>query len=66
MDDGTIVVVGMSGTVLVSSDGGESFDLVQQSNRKALMQVLPAGDGSLLLFGEAGAVKLAREDYVQQ
>ncbi len=56
LDDGRVVIVGMAGTVLVGTPEG-GFELKQQDDRKAIVQVLP-GDGSLLLFGEAGAVKI--------
>lgn len=61
--DGTVVVVGMSGTVLISDDGGASFYLVQREDRKALTQVLPGDGEDVLIFGEAGPVRLAAEDY---
>jgi photosystem II stability/assembly factor-like uncharacterized protein len=56
LEDGRIVIVGMAGTLLVGSPE-TGFELRQQEDRKAIVQVLPA-DGSLLLFGEAGAVKI--------
>lgn len=65
MSDGTIVIVGMSGTLLVSQDGGQSFRLIQREDRKAITRALKGPEGSLLLFGEMGAVKLPREAYLR-
>ncbi len=56
LDDGQVILVGMAGTLLVGTAAG-GFELVQQEDRKAIVQVL-SQNGSLLLFGEAGAVKI--------
>jgi photosystem II stability/assembly factor-like uncharacterized protein len=56
LDNGRVVLVGMAGTLLVGTAAG-GFELVQQEDRKAIVQVLTQ-NGSLLLFGEAGAVKI--------
>ena len=56
LDNGRVILVGMAGTLLVGTTAG-GFELVQQEDRKAIVQVLTQ-NGSLLLFGEAGAVKI--------
>ena len=56
LDDGQVVLVGMAGTLLVGTTAG-GFELIQQEDRKAIVQVLKQ-NGSLVLFGEAGAVKV--------
>jgi hypothetical protein len=43
----------------VSRDGGRSFRLLQQADRKAIAAVLPAADGSLVVAGEGGLRRLA-------
>ena len=54
LPDGRIVVVGLAGTVLVSTDGGRAFTLRQQSSRAGIQSVVDAGGGQLLLTGEFG------------
>lgn len=49
-----IVLVGLSGTVLVSDDGGGSFELYDQQDREALVAALPAGGPDLVTIGEFG------------
>lgn len=51
--DGRIVIVGLSGTVLVS-DGERRFRLVQQEDRKGIAAVLATKEGALITAGEAG------------
>ncbi len=48
----------MAGVVLVSRDGGRSFVLHQQEDRKALSAVAPSGDGALIVAGEGGVRRL--------
>ncbi|MEO1574860.1 MAG: YCF48-related protein, partial [Pseudomonadota bacterium] len=60
--DGTIVIVGMAGVILESSDG-QSFTLYRQSDRKGAMAALPADGGATVLVGEAGVNRLSREAY---
>jgi photosystem II stability/assembly factor-like uncharacterized protein len=43
----------------VSSDGGRTFALTQQDDRKALSAVVPSGDGALIVAGESGVRRLA-------
>lgn len=54
-----IAVVGLSGTVLTSEDG-EQFTLAQQSDRKGLSAVLPAGASALITVGEGGVKRIPR------
>lgn len=53
---GAVVVVGLGGTVLTSTDAGASFDLTQRRNREALAGLVFAANGTLVLLGEAGAI----------
>jgi photosystem II stability/assembly factor-like uncharacterized protein len=53
--DGTLVLAGLSGTVLVSRDNGESFAPLPSGSTKALSAPLPGAPNTLLLMGEAGA-----------
>ena len=57
--DGTVVIVGLAGTVLVSDDGGETFRLHQEADRKGFAAVAPAADG-VVIVGEAGVRMLSR------
>jgi len=52
---GAIAIVGLSGVVLVSRDGGHSFALLQQADRMGLSAVLTAGDERVAVVGEDGA-----------
>ena len=45
--------------ILVSHDGGRSFALTQQDDRKAISRLLPSGDGALIVAGEGGVRRLA-------
>jgi photosystem II stability/assembly factor-like uncharacterized protein len=49
-----VAIVGLSGALLLSRDGGETFTLQQQADRKGLSAVLPIGATELLTVGEAG------------
>ena len=53
---GAVVVVGLGGTVLTSTDAGASFDLTQRRNREALAGLVFAANGTLVLLGEIGAI----------
>ena len=44
--------------ILVSHDGGRSFTLTQQDDRKAIAAVVPSGDGALIVAGEGGVRRL--------
>ncbi|WP_225314855.1 WD40/YVTN/BNR-like repeat-containing protein [Marinobacter confluentis] len=56
-EDGRITLVGNSGAVLMSSDGGESFRPYFRDDREGVMDVVPLPGTDLLIFGEGG-VKL--------
>ncbi len=58
--DRGVAVVGLSGVVLVSRDGGRTFILLQQDDRKGLAAVREVEDETLIAVGEAG-VKAIRE-----
>jgi photosystem II stability/assembly factor-like uncharacterized protein len=55
LDAGAVAIVGLSGVVLVSRDGGRSFALLQQADRAGLSAVVAAGDDRLAVVGEDGA-----------
>jgi photosystem II stability/assembly factor-like uncharacterized protein len=50
-----VAIVGLSGVMLVSHDGGHSFTLLQQADRAGLSGVLSLGDERLAVVGENGA-----------
>ena len=50
----TVVIVGLSGTVLVSKDGGHEFFLSNRRDRLGLANVAELSGGRLLTVGEAG------------
>ncbi|TLY62023.1 MAG: hypothetical protein E6K52_06505 [Gammaproteobacteria bacterium] len=62
--DGAVAIVGLSGVVLVSHDGGKSFALLQQDDRKGLSAALAPNADTLVTVGEAGA-RLIRLDRVR-
>jgi photosystem II stability/assembly factor-like uncharacterized protein len=53
-EDGRITLVGNSGAVLVSTDGGESFRPYFRDDREGVMDVVPLSGTDLLLVGEGG------------
>jgi photosystem II stability/assembly factor-like uncharacterized protein len=55
--DGTILVVGGSGVVLVSREG-DSFRLVQRGDRKVLVTLQQAGEGGVVIVGEPGVERV--------
>lgn len=52
---GRVVVAGLAGTLLWSSDGGRSFRLQELPDRKGIVALAAAGEGGVLLFGEGGS-----------
>jgi len=56
---GGLVVVGLSGAVLVSRDGGSSLTLHQQDDRRGLSAVMAGTAGQLVVAGEGGARVIA-------
>lgn len=53
-DDGRITLVGNSGAVLMSTNGGESFRPYFRSDREGVMDVVPLSGTDLLILGEGG------------
>jgi photosystem II stability/assembly factor-like uncharacterized protein len=53
-DDGRITLVGNSGAVLLSTDGGESFRPQFRDDREGVMDVVPLPGTDLLIVGEGG------------
>ena len=54
VDPQTIAITGLAGSLLVSRDGGTTFELRQQEDRKGMSAALAAGEGRLLVVGEGG------------
>ena len=52
--DEKVVIAGLSGTLLISTDKSMSFKTVNRPDRKGISALLPAGGQKLLLFGEGG------------
>ena len=59
--DGTVVIAGLGGMLLTSSDGGSSFELHPQPDRRGIATLVEAGNGDLLMVGEFGAKTLSLE-----
>lgn len=53
-DDGRITLVGNSGAVLISTNGGESFRPYFRDDREGVMDVVPLPGTDLLIVGEGG------------
>jgi len=62
MNDGPIIIVGLFGTILISKDGGHTFNLHRQPNRVGISSVAQATDGSLILVGEKGMSNIGTFD----
>lgn len=58
MEDGSIVLIGIAGRVVVSNDDGRSFAPVKAAVRQGLAQLMPLADGKLLVVGDAGVAKI--------
>ncbi|WP_099238370.1 YCF48-related protein [Pseudomonas sp. ICMP 460] len=54
LDDGSIVVVGNGGSVVVSHDDGQTFSVFNRPDRISLSAVTAAGNGNLILVGQGG------------
>jgi photosystem II stability/assembly factor-like uncharacterized protein len=54
LEDGSIVIVGNGGSVISSSDNGETFSVFNRPDRISLSSVTAAGDGNLILSGQGG------------
>lgn len=59
--NGRLVIVGRSGTVLSSDNGGDEFTMIIREDRGSYSAVLPTRDGNLVLVGEGG-IHLATAD----
>ena len=57
--NGEVAIVGLSGVLLVSSDGGRTFSLEQQADQTGLAAVVAAGDAQLAVVGESGARRVS-------
>ncbi len=57
-DDGRLVITGLGGTVVTSLDGGESFQIMTRPDRANLATGRPLADGSFLLLGQRGSVRM--------
>jgi photosystem II stability/assembly factor-like uncharacterized protein len=54
LDDGSIVIVGNGGSVIRSSDDGETFSVFNRPDRISVSAVTAAGNGNLILAGQGG------------
>ena len=54
LDDGSIVVVGNGGSVVISHDDGVTFSVFNRPDRISLSAVTAAGNGNLILAGQGG------------
>ena len=57
-ENGTVIVAGHKGTLLLSDDEGVSFFLRELSDRQALSSVIQTSDDALILIGEFGVNRL--------
>ncbi len=58
LDSRNLILVGNSGTILISKDGGKTFSLKTTKDRQAIVGVGKTANGKLLMVGQGG-VKLA-------
>ena len=58
LDDGTVIILGLSGTVLVSKDGRSSFTAANNPDRQDLAAAVQLGSGLALAVGEAGVTRI--------
>jgi photosystem II stability/assembly factor-like uncharacterized protein len=58
IDRNIVVITGMDGTLLAVADGGDSIRPLQRVNRSGIAGALDAGDGVLVVFGEAGVERI--------
>jgi photosystem II stability/assembly factor-like uncharacterized protein len=62
LHDGSILITGLGGTILISDDNGETFELHTQGNRKGVQTALQLVGGDVLLVGEAGIARVSLAD----
>ena len=55
---GSIAIVGLEGSVLISRDGGRSVTSYGLPSREGVSAALPLPDGGVLLIGEFGVRRL--------
>ncbi|MFG0412705.1 WD40/YVTN/BNR-like repeat-containing protein [Pseudomonas sp. zjy_8] len=65
VDDGSLVLVGNGGSVLRSTDNGQTFSVYNRADRLALAGVSGLANGGLLLVGQGG-VHLASAEGADQ
>lgn len=58
LDQQNLILVGNSGTILISKDGGKNFTLQTTKDRQAIVGIGKTSSGKLLMVGQGG-VKLA-------
>ena len=63
LSDGSIIVAGLDGTLLVSQDQGRNFTIRQQADRQGIATVLQAKGGTLIVIGEFGVRQLPPNEY---
>ncbi|PYY88751.1 hypothetical protein DNK59_08595 [Pseudomonas sp. TKO26] len=54
LDDGSLVIVGNGGSVIRSTDHGQTFSVFNRQDRISLSAVTAAGNGNLILAGQGG------------
>ena len=58
MPDGTLVIAGLDGAILVSHDAGETYLSKPQPDRRRVARLLPTRDGAWLAFGDGGVRRI--------
>ncbi len=61
--NGSIVIAGLAGALLISEDDGQSFRLQQESDRKGFSAVLQATNGTMIGVGEFGIKTLSDSSF---
>ena len=59
LSDGSLLVVGLAGTLLHSLDDGRSLELQQDTSRKGFSALAQASDGTIVAVGDFGVTKIA-------
>jgi photosystem II stability/assembly factor-like uncharacterized protein len=57
--DGSVVIGGLGGVLLLSDDGGRSFELRHRADRRAIAALIDLGPDQLLAVGEGGLTKIS-------
>ena len=57
LSDGTVIVAGLGGTVLVSSDEGRTFSLKKIIERQGVSALFESDDKALIMTGTFGVKK---------